>query len=132
MADLGVLEHRPFGLSATDRALLSGYDCEVLTDRGTIVVGFGENIARTSVVNRWFRPTAGVGPWYAHDYFDEEGLAEDLVQGWLTSTKGHPDRLLSPDYRGVGVGVVIVDEVTSIKRGPHPRAYVTVDFSRCE
>ena len=49
MADLGVLVDRPFGLSSTDRALLSGYDCEVLTDRGTIVVGFG----RTSQGTRW-------------------------------------------------------------------------------
>ena len=131
MADLGVLEHRPFGLSATDRALLSGYDCEILTDQGTIVVGFGENISRNSVVKHWFRPTAGAGPWYADDYSDEQGMAEDMVQGWLTSTKGHREILLSPDYRRAGVGVVIVDEVTSIKRGPHPRVYATVDFSRC-
>ena len=59
-------------------------------------------------------------------------MAKDLVRSWLTSTKGHREKLLSLDYRRVGVGVAIVDEVTSIKRGPHPRAYATVNFSKCQ
>ena len=44
-----------------------------------------------------------------YDWHTAETLADEVVEGWLTSPS-HRENLLSPDYARMGIGVAADDE----------------------
>ena len=130
MAAAGVLSHGIGGKGPTDRALAAGYDCRAYSDdRSSYFQGLAENIAKRPVVRRW---RGNPGSWrpVAYDR-DEEAVAKGLHEQWISSTEGHRDTILQPEYHRIGVSVVVVDEFSGNIGMEQPVVYATVNFSRC-
>ena len=94
--DTGEFAHEIDGKDPSDRAKASGYSC-----------GLGENIFEHH------RPLFG----------DEDAMAQALVEGWMESP-GHRKNILTPDYRNIGVGVVV-------HLAPTEAVHATQNFSSC-
>ncbi|MEM6785066.1 MAG: CAP domain-containing protein [Bacteroidota bacterium] len=101
MATAGFFAHRDdLGQQPADRAQADGYDYR----------RFGENLFRGAL---WDTRTTRRSPLgevsVAYNWHTPATLADEVVEGWLTSPS-HRDNLLSPDYARMGIGVATDDE----------------------
>ncbi len=105
MANSNNLSHEDdSGKGPTDRAIEAGYECRV--DYGFhYTYGLSENIIQG---NTHSGSTLLNGVIISHDYFSDESLARDLVDGWIDSP-GHRANMLDRDAKRIGIGVVIPD-----------------------
>ncbi|MEO1571079.1 MAG: CAP domain-containing protein [Bacteroidota bacterium] len=101
MATVGFFAHRDdLGQQPADRARNDDYDYR----------RFGENLFRGSLWDsRTTRRSALGEVTVTYDWHTAETLADEVVEGWLTSPS-HRENLLSPDYARMGIGVAADDE----------------------
>lgn len=101
MATVGFFAHRDdLGQQPADRARNDDYDYR----------RFGENLFRGSLWDSRTTRRSAVGEvTVTYDWHTAETLADEVVEGWLTSPS-HRENLLSPDYARMGIGVAADDE----------------------
>lgn len=126
MAERSALLHDIGGKDATDRAMDAGYNCRAYHGDGSFSYGLSENIAEHPRVTQWM----GRGrSYHPVDYNrDAKDAAQELVQGWMTSS-GHRENILDKDSYRIGVGVAVQE---STEYGYiSETVYATQDFSTC-
>ena len=126
MAESSALLHDIGGKDAIDRAMDAGYNCRAYRGDGSFSYGLSENIAEHPRVTQWM----GRGRSYRPvDYNrDAKDVAQELVQGWMTSP-GHRENILDRDSYRIGLGVAVQEspEYGYISE----TVYATQNFSAC-
>jgi len=108
MAQRGFFGHsNPDGEGVNERAARLGLTCERAIDERTTATGFGENLYRGTLFTR-YRDVIQNGERLRRefDWKTEEGIARDVVGGWMDSP-GHRANILEPLYATHRIAVYV-------------------------